>query len=188
MRSLVLAAAAALTLAVTASPAVASVTTDCGHPDGTQVFSPWLDPANYFLAPDGGFENGGDGWALEGGAAAVAGNESFGLSGAGTQSLGLPAGSSATSPFVCVGLEHPTFRYVFRRTSGSSLASLRVSVVTEEGVAVPVGTVTGSSTWTPSPVTLIGANLVVEAVAFRFTPVSGSWQVDDVYVDPSGSR
>ncbi len=187
MRSLVLAAVAALTVVVPAAPASAAVTTDCDSPPSSPVFARWLDPANYFLAPDGGFENGAEGWDLRG-ASVVDGNESFGLGGPGTQSLRLPAGSSATSPAVCVGIDHPTFRYVFRTTSGPLLAALRVSVVLPGGAAVPVGTVTGSSSWTPSPVTLIGANLIADAVAFRFTPISGSWQVDDLYVDPCGSR
>ena len=114
-----------------ASPAAAALTTDCDHPSGSQVFARWLDPANYFLAPDGGFENGGDGWDLDG-ARVVAGNETFDLGGPGTRSLRLPAGSSATSPEVCVGVEHPSFRYVFRRTAGPRRARLRVSVVLHE--------------------------------------------------------
>lgn len=170
-----------------AVPASAGVLTQCNNPDGTPVFAPFADPSNYFLAPDGGFEKGADGWSLSG-AAVVRGNESFDLSGAGTRSLALSAGDSATSPTVCVGLEHPTFRYVFRTTSGSALASLRVSAVFPDGVTLPVGTVTGSSAWAPSPITLIGANLVANTVAFRFTAESGSWQVDDVYVDPRGSH
>ncbi len=186
MRSLAV-AIAALALAVTASPASASVFSDCGNPDGTAVFAQFADPAHYFLAPDGGFEKGADGWSLDG-ASATDGNESFNLGGGGSHSLSLPAGSTATSPAVCVGLEHPTFRYVFRKSAGGPLAALRVSVVLPGGSVVTVGTVTGSSAWAPAPVTLIGANLTADAVAFRFTPVSGSWQVDDVYVDPCGSR
>lgn len=180
-------AIATLALAVTATPASAAVLTDCDSPASSPAFAQFYDNADYFLAPDGGFENGADGWSLNG-AAVTAGNESFNLSGAGDSSLGLPAGSSATSPSVCVGLEHPTFRYVFRKTSGGPLAALRVSAVLPGGVSLPVGTVTGSSSWTPSPVTLIAANLVADSVSFRFAPVSGSWQVDDVYVDPRGSK
>jgi hypothetical protein len=172
---------------ISAAPASASLTNSCDDPASAPVFAPWSDQASYFLAPDGGFENGADGWSLDG-ASVAAGNESFALSGPGSSSLSLPSGSSATSPSVCVAIEHPTFRYVFRKTSGSPLASLRVSAVLPGGVAVPVGTVVGSSAWSPSPVTLIGANLVSDTVAFRFTPNSGNWQVDDVYVDPRGSH
>lgn len=189
MRSLVPAAIAALvlTVTVTASPAAASLTNDCEDPPSSAVFSRWSDPAQYFLAPDGGFENGGAGWDLDG-SSVVDGNETFELSGPGEKSLELPEGAAATSPTVCVGLAHPTFRYVLRKVEGKGWASLRVSVVLPNGLAVPVGTVTGSSKWAPSPVTLIGANLFVDSVAFRFKALSGSWQIDDVHVDPSGSR
>lgn len=180
--------AALAALALSAAPASAGVLTDCDNPSSSKVFAPWLDGADYFLAPDGGFENGADGWTLSGGAAVVDGNESFDLSGPGSRSLGLSAGDSAQSPSVCVGLEHPTFRYVFRRTAGLPSATLRVSAVFPGGLSVPVGTVTGSSSWAPSPVTLIAANLLAPTVSFRFTAVSGSWQVDDVYVDPRGSH
>ena len=187
MRSIVPAAIAALALLVPASDAAAAVTTECEDPPSSAVFSRWSDPAQYFLAPDGGFENGGAGWSLRG-AAVVDGNETFELSGPGERSLALPEDASATSPSVCVGLAHPTFRYVLRKTKGPGWAALRVSVVLPNGMAVPVGTVGGSSKWAPSPVTLIGANLFVDSVAFRFTALAGDWQIDDVYVDPSGSR
>ena len=187
MRRFAVLFSALFALAVSAAPASAGVLTDCNNPDSAQAFAPFADPAYYFLAPDGGFENGAAGWSLSG-ASVVDGNESFDLSGGGEHSLGLSAGDSALSPTVCVGLEHPTFRYVARKTSGGLLASLRVSAVFPGGLSVPVGTVTGSSAWSPSPVTLIGANLVADTVAFRFTAVSGSWQVDDVYVDPRGSH
>ena len=187
MRSLLATAAASLALAAGASPASAAITTTCPDQASAPVFSPWLDPSDYFLAPDGGFEHSADGWSLDG-ASVVDGNDPFALSGPGTHSLSLPSGASATSPSVCVGLEHPTFRYVFRKASGTPLSTLRVSAVFPSGVAVPVGTVTGSSSWSPSPVTLIGANLLVDAVSFRFTATSGGWQVDDVHVDPRGSK
>jgi hypothetical protein len=184
------AAAAVFALPATASADVGY--SDCDSPSSSPVFAPWLDYANYFLAPDGGFENGADGWAL-GGASVAAGNQSYG---SGSSSLSLGSGDSATSPSVCVGLEHPTFRYFVRRTGGSPLSSLTAKVVLDNGTTVPVGVVTaGSSSWQPSPLTLIGANLLPLVtggtstdVRFRFTANSGTWQVDDVYVDPSGSR
>jgi hypothetical protein len=55
-----------------------------------------------------------------------------------------------------------------------------------------IGRVSNKS-WTPTPIFPIIANLLTllpgehTAVAFRFTPEgTGSWRIDDVYVDPYG--
>jgi hypothetical protein len=190
-RSIVTAFAALALAAVGAAPASADIgLSGCDNPDSSPAFAPWLDSTDYFLAPDGGFENGAAGWS---GGSVVAGNESYAVSGPGSSALAV--GSGATSPSVCVGLEHPTFRFFVRRTSGSPLASLGVSVVLADGTAIPVGIVGGASSWQPSPVLLVGANLLPlltggtsTQVSFRFTPNAGTWQIDDVYVDPKGSN
>ena len=49
----------------------------CHYTGAEQVFKPWGDLNSYVLAPDGGFEAGGPGWYLGGGAKTVSGNESF---------------------------------------------------------------------------------------------------------------
>ena len=192
-RLLIAAAGTALISAICAAPASASLYSDCNTPHSDTVFMPWLDTTPYFLAPDGGFENGAAGWNLAG-ASVGDGNESFALSGPGSKSLHLGAGESATSPAVCVGLEHPTFRFVARKASGLA-ASMSVSVVTADGLELPLGLVAGSSSWQPSPIMVVGANLLPTVtggsstqVRFRFQPVTGSWQVDDLYVDPRGGN
>lgn len=194
-RAILAAALAAAASAFAAGPADAAVGfSDCNTPASAPVFSPWADPTNYFLAPDGGFEAGAAGWALDG-ASVVAGNESYNLSGAGASSVKLGAGDSATSPAVCVGLEHPTFRFVARKASGSVLSGLSVAVVLADGSALPVGTIAAGSSWQPSPVMLVAANLLPlvsggnsTEVKFRFSAHGGSFQVDDVYVDPRGGN
>src|SRR5687767_3298914 len=98
----------------------------CGD-EPTHPFARWLDPLPYTLAPDGGFENGAAGWSLSRGARVVAGNEPFALSGPGARSLYLPAGSSATSPRMCVGLLLPVVRLV--STGGGFLGYLQVEAV-----------------------------------------------------------
>ena len=86
--------------------------TDCGTPELSQPFKPWLDYSLYKLVDGGTFEDGADGWTLTGGARVVDGNAKQKVSGAGdARSLSLPAGSSATTPPVCVGLDEPTLRY-----------------------------------------------------------------------------
>jgi hypothetical protein len=189
-RSLMALAGALVAMAFAAAPASAQLgSSGCDNPESSQVFAPWLDYTNYFLAPDGGFENGGEGWSL-GGAAVGAGNQSYG---SGASSLTVGAGDSATSPSVCVGLEHPTFRFFVRRTSPAA-APLVVSVVLRNGVALPVGTTSASASWQPSPILIVGANLLPLVtgesstdVRFRFSSLVGTYQVDDLYVDPRGN-
>ena len=206
IRTLLAAAGATAVAAVAAAPAGAGLLVasapGCTSPDSDQVFSPWADYANYFLAPDGGFEGGASGWALDGGAGVAAANSSFAVSGDGSSALAVPNGASATSPTVCVGLEHPTVRFFARKTSGSgvvpALNTLRVDVLVEDNLgvvsALPVGVVGSSSSWQPTAPMLVTASLLPllpgahTPVAFRFTPQGGDWQVDDVYVDPTGSR
>ena len=172
-----------------------SSATSCVDREFEQPFLPWADVANYVLAPDGGLEDGGAGWTLNG-ASVQSGNESFNVGGAAdSQSLSLPAGSSATTGAMCVGIEHPTLR-VFSKSSGATLGShLRVEVLWEDAGGnahdTLIGTVSGSSSWQPSQIMVVGVNLLTllpgdhTAVAFRFTPVgTGSWSLDDVYVDP----
>jgi hypothetical protein len=123
----VTALAALAALGAAAAPtagAAKSSDSDCGNPAGSKIFSQFGDQKNYFLAPDGGFEGGGDGWGLNDGAAVVDGNESFDLNAAGdAKSLSLPAGSSATSPAVCVTRKHPQFRFVAKRTPAPAAAA-----------------------------------------------------------------
>lgn len=191
--------AAVATMAVVAPSASAGVLTasasSCVDRAFENPFLPWADPANYVLAPDGGLENGGAGWSLNG-ASVVDGNESYNVRAAGdSKSLSLPAGSDATSGAMCVGIEHPTLR-IFSKSSGATVGSrLRVEVLWEDAAgnaqATTLGVVAPSAAWQPSQVMVIPVSLLTllpgnhTAVAFRFTAVgTGSWSIDDVYVDP----
>ena len=178
-----------------AGPLVASAD-DCEAQELSQPFMPWVDPAHYVLAPDGGFEEGGSSWSLDDGAAVVSGNESYSVRDAGdSHSLKLPSGSSATSATMCVGLEHPTLR-IFARNTGSAFSALKVEVHFEDAAgevhSLTIGTVGAGRTWQPTQQMVIGANLLAllpdekTPVAFEFTPLGtgGNWQIDDVYVDP----
>jgi hypothetical protein len=189
-------AGATLALAAPASAGILVQTTrDCPAAPTSHPFQRWLDPFSYQLAPSGSFEAGAAGWRLSG-ARIVAGNEPWRVTGrsADGASLRLPSGSSATTPPVCVGLEHPTIRFFARRNSGL-LSTLAVSaVVTLQGggtLAVPVGVVVAGGSWTPTlPYLFLGNFLPLlpgqyTPVSFRFTPIfGGDWQIDDVYIDP----
>lgn len=167
---------------------------DCDAQSLSKPFLPWLDPANYTLAPGGDFES--DTWELRGGAAVVSGNSSHYVgSSSDSHSLSLPRGSSATSPTICVGLEHPTLRF-FAKNSGSLLSTLRVAVKFEDATgnvqSLPIGVFAAGGSWQPTLPTLVVANLLPllpgerTPVAFEFTPLGlgGNWRIDDVYVDP----
>jgi hypothetical protein len=195
-------AIAAVAIAAVALPASAnagilvSSATDCDSQTASQVFLPWADPASYVPAPSGGFENGAGGWSLTGNAAAASSNEPWHVGGAGDAgSLSLPAGSSATSGSMCVGIDKPDLRFFVKRSGGGPFDSLRVDVLFEDAAgnmqSAPVGVVSSDSNWHATPVIPIVVNLLPlipgdeTAVAFRLVPQgSATWTVDDVYVDP----
>ncbi|HUR83985.1 MAG TPA: hypothetical protein VMY78_01450 [Solirubrobacteraceae bacterium] len=168
----------------------------------SKPFEPWLDPADYTALSGGDFEGDGAGWSTTGNAAIANGNETFKVGGAGdAKSLAIGAGGSATSPSICVGIEHPTIRFFAKRRSAgllSSLSTLRVEALTETAtnaiLTTPVGVVASPNSWQPTLPLPIVTNLLPllpgehTAVAFRFTAVGGDWSVDDVWVDPYNRR
>src|SRR5438128_8272627 len=153
---------AAATMATGAPVAVSDVADGCAGQALEQPFLPWLDPATYVLAPDGALENGGSGWLLTGDAALVSGNESSFVRGpADTTSLSLLDGSSATTPATCISLFHPTLRF-FAANSGSPLGTLKVDVLLHDALGnlrtLPIGVISGGSSWQPTPPLPILAN------------------------------
>lgn len=162
---------------------------------GTQVFSPWGDLGSYFLAPNGGLEQGSQGWSLSGGAAVVSGNEPFYATG--SHSLSLPSGSTATSPVICIGANDPFVR-LFGTDQGGTDGGLHVRVVWYGLLNIVLG-ITDFTTYGPGNgwnalgqlPSAGGGNLLIPLVGstsarIQFTPAgSGSrWAVDDLYVDP----
>jgi hypothetical protein len=168
----------------------------CSYTGATQVFQPWGDQHSYVLAPDGGFEAGGSGWSLQGGASLAPENESFHLNSPGdSTSLSLPTGSSAVSPPLCMQLDTTEFR-MLARNSGNPSSKLRVEATFSLLGLVKttvVNTVSAGPEWAPTQEmstvlglsTLVGT-LVPSSIQVRMTPVGtgGAWQVDDLYVDP----
>ena len=171
----------------------------CVAPLIEQPFLSFDDERDYVLAPGGSFEDGSlAGWSLEGGADVAAGNEPFNLRGLqDNKSLVLPAGASATSPTMCVDLSWPTLRFVANQT-GEKDAELKVEVLypeAEEKHATWHGAkkfkakrrdgwrVTEDVHLSPDRGGKFAGG---RPVALRFTNTSdqGSWQIDNVYVDP----
>ena len=200
MRTALIAAASVLALVASfATSANASVLSllpgSCGSQAESQVFARWGDLSQYTPVPGGGFEAFSAPWTRSGGAARVAGNESFNVAG-GSASLALPAGSSATSPFSCTSIYHPMLR-LFVRNAGSSSSPLIVQAVYPGLLGAlqtsTLGQITASSKWAPSPTmpllvsNLLGTlSLYSTVIAFRFVPAdhAGAWSIDDVYLDP----
>jgi hypothetical protein len=176
----------------TADAAVIS-TAACDNSTLTQPFAQWGDTSQYKQVPGGTFEGGSAGWTFSHGASIVAGSEPYGASGSvGKSSLNLPAGASAQTPFTCVNAAYPTFRF-FGRNDGL-LSTVVVSVVYKlpllGDVAVPVGVTALSGNWQPT-LPMLTASAVTgllsggtAQVAVKFTALTGTSQIDDVFVDP----
>jgi len=187
--------AAVLLLAAPAAHAAKAANTENCVPKPTlvQPFAAWGDVADYTLTPGGDFEGAGSDWQLDELASIITGNESFHVGGAShNASLALSAGSAAVSSPVCVDETYPTFR-LFARNTGNLASKLHVDVlygsVKGRLVAKRAG-VYKAATAQWSPTGLMKINVKFDAsgaapVAFRFTPDNrGTWQIDDVYVDP----
>jgi hypothetical protein len=182
----------AIALAVGTAPASADLGLACPSATSTP-FAAWKDYANYAFAPDGGFESGGSGWSLSGGARAVSGNESYYVhSRTDKTSMSLPKGASATSPGMCISLLSSKMRFLVR---GDAASSVKVQVV-YRGLLSSVlgifdgGTISAGGTWRPSPALgMLGGvlPLLTTSVSFRFTAVNGAVAIDDVYLDPMKS-
>ena len=204
MRAAVVAALATSALALGVAPAaqanVLSLLSGCGGEVDSHPFAQWGDNSNYVPAPGGNFES-GPSWLLTGGAQVADGNESFQVGGASdAHSLSLPAGSSATSPAQCTGIDHPTLR-LFARNTGASSSRLNVDAYYPGLLGgtqrARIGSIAGSGDWQPtgaSQLTLTNLlatlSLSRTVVAFRFSPAdsAGNWSIDDVYVDPYARR
>jgi hypothetical protein len=195
------ASATVAAIAVTASPALAAQpASGCPAVELTNPFAPWGDGADYQLAPGGDVEDGAASWSLTGGAGAVEGNESFGVtSPADHLSLRLPGSSSATTARMCIGIESPSYRLFVKRSGGSSSSRLVAEIVYDDAggneVVVPSGTISAGDAWAPSQSLPTVVNVLAPAqdnaidMSLRFTAVGGGvWSIDDVYVDPWWQR
>jgi hypothetical protein len=164
----------------------------CNEAALTQPFLQWGDSSSYELVPGGDFDGSLSGWTLSGSAQRVAGGEPSSSAGSvGTYSLALPAGSSVQSPSLCVNASYPTFRFFARSNALLSTVLVQVVYKTALGsIALPLGVVAPSSTWQPTLPMLTGSVVGglltggTAQVTLRFTALTGSSDIDDVFVDP----
>jgi len=159
----------------------------------TQPFKAWGDVDAYCAFPNLGFESGATKWTLTGNASVVAANEPWHVSGAGTHALQLGPGATASSSSLPVSLLDPWIR-MFARSAGAN-GSLRVQVVFRGLLGnvtglLNVGSLSPGSytSWQPTQRVLSALALPLLAtsaqVVLTSTATSGSWQIDDVYLDP----
>jgi len=166
---------------------------------GTQVFAPWHDFNSYYLAANGGLENGSTGWSLGGGASVVSGNEPFYATG--SHSLSVPSGGRATSPVVCIG---PKDLYVrmFGSDLGGSDSGLHVRVLwygllnqllgsSDYATFKPGGGWDATSQVDSSG----GGNVLIPLLGstsarVQIYPIGSgsSWRIDDLEIDPWASQ
>ncbi len=175
-----------------ASAQASLIATDaCNDATLSQPFLRWGDTSAYELLPGGNFEGSLSGWTLSG-ARLASGSEPYGATGAvGSSSLALAQGASAQSPFTCVDAAYPTFRFFARNEGLAATVLVQVVYRTPLGsVALPLGAVALSPTWEPTLPMLTGSvagGLLADGtaqVALRFTALTGSSRIDDVFVDP----
>jgi hypothetical protein len=184
---------AAISLAIPAANAsLLGLGNDCGA--ASQPFAQFGDYRSYTFGANGGLENGSTGWSL-GGASIVRGNETYykhSLSD--RSSLALPTGSTALTPKLCMGTTSTVVRFFVRSSTGGSL---HVQVVLKNVLGQVIGildwaTISAGSSWAPGPAILNLDSLLglvgVSSIQLKFTAQSGSFQVDDIYVDPWASR
>jgi hypothetical protein len=167
----------------------------CKNGPTKTAFAAFGDNAQYSLVPGGSFESGASGWSLTG-ASVVAGNERWKVgSSTDAKSLSISSTGRAVSGTVCVGSEHPTFRFFARRLNGS-WGVLDVNLRWSDGGGThetTVGSISGADlAWHPSTsfnlAQVLGIWNADQAVQtqFVFEPEDGggAWAIDDVYVDP----
>jgi hypothetical protein len=178
------------------SGAATGTTVTCPGTSST-AFAQWGDQDQYVLAPNGDFEAASfattSGWTLAGGAAQVAGNESFGVHAkTDSKSLSLPAGATATTPLICVNVYDPTIRLFATGAAGSSL-KVEVIATLSNGtvVTLPLAKLAPGMTWAPTPAIYFFANLLAlrsangtANVQFRFTGSGTGVKIDELYLDP----
>jgi hypothetical protein len=185
-------AAAALSVPAASAGALLPSCGATSHP-----FRLWSDPDAYCAFPNLGFESGKTGWTLAGNASVVSANEPWHVSGAGTHALQLGPGATALSSRLPVSLLDPWMR-AFAHSARAN-GSLRVQVLFHgllgnlTGVlnigSLPPGSYSG---WQPTQRVLSALALPLlttsAQVQLTSTATSGSWQVDDVYLDPCASK
>lgn len=162
----------------------------------SEPFAQFGDTDSYFGFSNNGFENGTAGWNVSG-ASVSSGNEPWDVGGSGSSSLSIGPGGSASSPKVCAALNAPHWR-LFAHSNGAN-GDLHAQVVFYGLLGNVLGVLNFTSfsaadytSWEPT--TFVPSTLALPLLTWSAqlrlisSATSGTWQVDDVYVDPWGNR
>jgi hypothetical protein len=193
LKRLILVLAATAVAAFAAAPAGKSALAcnGTGYP-----FAQFNDSNSYFGFADNGFENGTTGWNVSH-ASVGTGNEPWYVNGAGGSSLSIAPGGVVSSPRVCAALNAPHWR-MFAHSNGAN-GQLKAQIVFYGLLGNITGIVnftsfdpSGYGTWQPTSDVPSGLALPLLTYSAQLrltsTATSGTWQVDDVFVDPCGLR
>lgn len=197
IKRLALAFAVGTCVAVVAAPAGSAARAGLlSCPGNLQPFAQFGDNNSYFGFANNGFENGTGGWSVSG-SSVTSGNEPWNVNGAGSNSLSIGPGGTAFSPRVCTALLAPAWR-MFAKSNGAN-GGLRAQIVFYGLLGNITGLLnvtsfdsSGYTSWEPSTnvPSILSLPLLTVSAQLRLTNTgtSGTWQVDDVFVDPYGMR
>jgi hypothetical protein len=201
LKQVAFAAALLISVGVASTAASAASTGMCSWPALSQAFARWADSHWYFLAPGGDFQN-RSGWSFSGGAGVVSGGAAY--NGTDTNSLALPTTSAAaTTPTICVTSQAPTFRLFIKNTGNlghiDGQLAIYLNFTGSDGKPQQVkiaGLTVKSTAWTlTAPISFI--QYISTPLASGYANISftikpnddhGNWQIDQIHVDPWGSR
>jgi hypothetical protein len=181
---------------------VGSALADCPAQPVSTPFQQWGDTNSYFLVPGGSLEGTLDdiGWNLSN-ASLTQGNEQFNVNDPGdSQSLTINGGGSATSPYFCVDNSMASMRFFAQQTNPGSDLQIQAVIQTWHGPVVKsIGDIADGSmsadgstppAWAPTDPIDGGASqlpagrTLMVALRFQVPSTDGTWQIDDIYVDP----
>lgn len=193
VKRLVLVLVAAAAAAIVAVPGGKAALACSGS---LQPFAQFGDYNDYFAFSNNGFESGTTGWKLSN-AFVGAGNEPWAVNGGGDSSLTIGPGGSAASPKVCTALNAPGWRMFAHSNNANGPLQAQIVFYGLLGNITGILNVasfspSGYGSWQPSAdvPSILSLPLLTSSAQLRLTSTatSGTWQVDDVFVDPFGMR
>ena len=178
---------AGIMTALLLGPAQSAAASTAGFCPAAALSQPFAGDTRWYTLAPGEAQNefGGIGWVLTGGARIV--TQTLANGSAGTV-LDLPAGSTATSPAMCVDSSYPLARMQTRTLGKAPDNSTKFYTVPVATSSLSGGMpVLGTPNWATSPPdNVAGSAATAEQVQFKFVagPKAADLQVYKLYIDP----